>query len=110
MSAIKPCPFCGALPHSGLDKPQRDQLHGEEYQTFSVWCPAHHARVNGVNKEQAVAAWNTRPYPSVEKVARALWEQATRQTGLEPAKRPMTPNEREAFEPLARAAIAAMEG
>lgn len=98
---LKPCPFCGSM--------NRTETEDQEGWAI-VLCDECGAQGPCISADPVKAAnlWNTRPSPSVEKVARALWEQATRQTGLEPAKRPMTPNEREAFEPLARAAIAAI--
>lgn len=60
IEALKPCPFCGATPHRGPGKVQHDQLHGEPFQNFSIWCPHSHAKVTRVNAEQAAADWNTR--------------------------------------------------
>lgn len=62
---LLPCPFCGATPHRGLDKVRRDQLHGEPFQTYSIWCPHLHARICEINEAQAIAAWNRRaPAPA----------------------------------------------
>ena len=60
VEGLLPCPFCGASAHQGLTKVQHDQLHGEPFQRFEVWCPANCARINRVNRTQAVAAWNNR--------------------------------------------------
>lgn len=59
---LLPCPFCNAAPNQGLTKIQYDQLHGEPFQRFEVWCPHHCARINRVNREQSIAAWNTRAH------------------------------------------------
>lgn len=60
MSIQKGCPFCGATPHRGPTPIQHDQLHGEPFQRYRVWCPKGHASIEAVNEEQAVAAWNRR--------------------------------------------------
>lgn len=60
MSDLLRCPFCGAKPHQGLGKVYHCQLHGEPHQDFSVFCPHGCAEFTEVNKEQAVARWNTR--------------------------------------------------
>lgn len=57
---LKGCPFCGAKPHQGLGKIQHCSLHGEPFQDFHIKCPKGHASVDGVNRERAVEAWNTR--------------------------------------------------
>lgn len=57
---LKKCPFCGATPHRGLTPVQHDQLHGDPFQRYRIWCPKGHASVEEVNEEQAVEAWNTR--------------------------------------------------
>lgn len=61
MSRFKPCPFCGSHPHHGLGKTQHDQLHGEPFQDFRIWCTAGHATVIGNDQAQATEKWNTRP-------------------------------------------------
>lgn len=63
------CPFCGASPHRGKDKVQYDQLHGEPFQRYRIWCPHGCAQTNQVNEEQAIAAWNRRSAsPSIGRV------------------------------------------
>ena len=57
------CPFCGATPHNGLNKVQYDQLHGEPFQTYSIWCPHGCARITENNIEAATTRWNTRATP-----------------------------------------------
>ncbi|CDP50668.1 Phage protein [Devosia sp. DBB001] len=57
---LLPCPFCGAHPHHGLTKVEHDQLHGEPFQRFRVWCPHGCASKLEANRELAVAAWNRR--------------------------------------------------
>jgi hypothetical protein len=72
---LKPCPFCGAKPHSGLGAKYHDQLHGEPHQDFAIWCPKGHAKVTRVNREQATDEWNARAStasPDREKVARII--------------------------------------
>lgn len=54
------CPFCGATPHRGKMGVQYDQLHGEPFQRYRVWCPHGCASIDRINEEQARAAWNTR--------------------------------------------------
>lgn len=54
------CPFCGATPHRGKMGVQYDQLHGEPFQRYRVWCPHGCASIDRVNEEQTRAAWNTR--------------------------------------------------
>lgn len=58
--ALEPCPFCGATPHQGLAPTASCQLHGEPIQRYRVWCPHSCAMKDGVNKAQAITAWNTR--------------------------------------------------
>ena len=60
MSALLPCPFCGASPHRGQTKAERCQMHGETFQRYRIWCPHGCAEKNEVNEAQAIAAWNTR--------------------------------------------------
>jgi len=75
------CPFCGAQPHRGQGKVQHDQLHGEPFQRYLIWCPHRCARIDGMNEFQAVAAWNTRAPTAPasdgvelrERVAKALY-------------------------------------
>lgn len=57
------CPFCGATPHRGKMGVQYDQLHGEPFQRYRVWCPHGCASLDRVNAEQAIAAWNRRSPP-----------------------------------------------
>jgi len=57
---LLPCPFCGAHPHHGLTKVEHDQLHGEPFQRFRVWCPHGCASKLEANRELAVAVWNRR--------------------------------------------------
>ena len=73
---LKPCPFCNAKPKQGLTKVQHDQLHGEPFQRFEIWCPHHCARINRVNREQAISAWNQRHTTPTEPVLR--WEAVER--------------------------------
>lgn len=54
------CPFCGATPHRGKMGVQYDQLHGEPFQRYRVWCPHGCASIDRINEEQTRAAWNTR--------------------------------------------------
>lgn len=69
---LKPCPFCGAHPHHGQTKIEYDQLHGEPFQRFRVWCPHDCASKTAVNRDLAIAAWNRRsPDPEL---AEALTE------------------------------------
>jgi hypothetical protein len=51
------CPFCGATPHHGLGKVQHCQLHGEPFQTFSIWCPHGCAKITGGTERQALKQW-----------------------------------------------------
>lgn len=63
-----PCPFCGARPQHGLGKVLHDQLHGDPYQQYRVWCPScggygysgADVRVECIDKERAFAKWNQR--------------------------------------------------
>ncbi|RYG88645.1 MAG: hypothetical protein EON59_03860 [Alphaproteobacteria bacterium] len=57
---LKPCPFCGANPHRGLEKVRHCQLHGDPLQDFSFWCPRGHAKVTASTEAEAITAWNTR--------------------------------------------------
>lgn len=61
MSTETKCPFCGATPHRGATKAVSCQLHGEPIQRYAYWCPHGCARIERVNAEQALAAWNNRP-------------------------------------------------
>lgn len=58
---FKKCPFCGAHPHHGLTKVEFDQLHGDPFQRYRIWCPKGHADVRSVNRELATFEWNHRP-------------------------------------------------
>lgn len=60
MSKLKPCPFCGSHPHHGLTKVQHDQLHGDPFQMFKIWCTRGHCKVVAADRERATTAWNTR--------------------------------------------------
>lgn len=57
---LLPCPFCGATPHRGLTKMQHDQLHGEPFQRYRVWCPHGCANIDQMNEAAAISAWNRR--------------------------------------------------
>ena len=58
------CPFCGATPHRGPTKAQHDQLHGEPFQRYAIWCPHGCARIERMDERQAAADWNNRPEAS----------------------------------------------
>ena len=74
VTALKPCPFCGAKPHQGLTKVTYCQLHGDPIQRFEIKCPHGCATINRVNRAQAIAAWNARPVQAdlVEALASAI--------------------------------------
>ncbi|MBO4228039.1 hypothetical protein GRB70_37455 [Bradyrhizobium neotropicale] len=61
--SLKPCPFCGATPHRGPTKTRHDQLHGEPFQNYRIWCPHGCASIERPSKELAISAWNTRTSP-----------------------------------------------
>jgi hypothetical protein len=55
---LRRCPFCNATPHKGATKVQHDQLHGEPFQRYRIWCPHGCANIERMNDEQAREAWN----------------------------------------------------
>jgi hypothetical protein len=61
LPAVERCPFDGATAHHGPTAVQHDQLHGEPYQRYRVWCPHGCASIERMNKAQAIEAWNRRP-------------------------------------------------
>lgn len=74
---LRRCPFCQATPHKGLTKVQHDQLHGEPFQRYRIWCPHGCASIDRINEGQAREAWNCRPdevvtNPRVQAVATFL--------------------------------------
>ena len=52
MSELKPCPFCG-----GEAKVKGGPMAQE---TYSIWCINSHHMNGTMNKEDLIAAWNTR--------------------------------------------------
>lgn len=57
---LKSCPFCGATPHQGKTKIEYDQLHGEPFQRYQIFCPHQCAHVIESGEELARTRWNTR--------------------------------------------------
>ena len=63
------CPFCDAKPKHGLGKVQYDQLHGDPFQRYRVWCPmgsgvsfeGSHARLEAADAQTTAGLWNQRP-------------------------------------------------
>lgn len=58
---LLPCPFCGATPHRGPGPVRHDQLHGDVLQSFGIWCPKRHAKIECSSEDLAIADWNNRP-------------------------------------------------
>lgn len=67
---LRRCPFCNATPHKGATKVQHDQLHGDSFQRYRIWCPHGCANIERVNEEQAREAWNGSDLPD----DKAAWQ------------------------------------
>lgn len=87
---LLPCPFCGATPHRGLTKMQHDQLHGEPFQRYRVWCPHGCANIDQMNEAAAISAWNRRASTRASEAAEpdfwAVHSSTGAHIGLWPAK------------------------
>jgi hypothetical protein len=124
---LKPCPFCGSNAGIGERSYKTPRTSGVQH-GFTANCmnPKCLAVVAGIEsfdtREEAAAAWNARPTPSidtVEKVARAICEasgQQWREGTYEVASGPNFEMEDHPLDPFnnhwrhkARAAIAAYE-
>lgn len=104
MSELKllPCPFCGgeAAPY------HVDQCEDEGEPAAFVMCNLCNAQVPWSPGLGAISAWNRRPTPDPEAVARAIYE-AHNAAYISKAQWESDP---EHWRRYARAAIAAMEG
>jgi hypothetical protein len=76
VSELLACPFCKATPHRGLTKAQADQLHGEPFQRYRIWCPHGCANIERMNEEQAREAWNAAETGDVS-VKPLVWDRIT---------------------------------
>lgn len=74
---LKACPFCGAKPQKGPTKKEYDQLHGDEFQRYRIWCPHGHASVLEAAAIIAANTWNTRSDPAVRDRVKPLEWNAT---------------------------------
>lgn len=115
MSELKllPCPFCGgeAAPY------HVDQCEDEGEPAAFVMCNLCNAQVPWSPGLGAIFAWNRRPTPDPEAVARAIYAEMDQQQAdpwdeamARSAKYGITPPMIEIARRYARAAIAAMEG
>ena len=52
---LKPCPFCGGMAH--IEKYMQPK---EEYRIMCMDCPTRFGRYAGLNKKEAIKAWNER--------------------------------------------------
>ncbi|WP_434286255.1 hypothetical protein [Celeribacter sp. SCSIO 80788] len=79
--ALKPCPFCGAKPHTGLSKVLYDQIHGEPFQNTIIKCPHLCASMQG-SDDTVRNRWNDRHTRAdltesrLRQVAEAVWEES----------------------------------
>lgn len=74
MTALLPCPFCGASPHRKLGRVWQERHHGETHQEIIIECPHLCAKMTGTSDAALVARWNRRaaPLPTREEVADAI--------------------------------------
>lgn len=99
MSELRDCPFCGGPAHLVI---------GDEFCHIRCHqCGATGALADAIRESDAIATWNRRPAPDVEKVAGALFRaQMISTRSWEETDEDI----RESYRVNARAAIAAMEG